>query len=195
MKNKLLEAIIDDDDDLLGYGEEADGEMEDLIDDDELEDHLADCFPTRYEEYQDDDGEYTFFDPVQKGDGSGDKGKRTIASAYAHNIKGGDNAAAFDTDDGVGKPLGGDNLNDKWDTDTQFAMYDKADIDTWSHEKGEDLFENILAGGKKNKLDEGIEEDYMAAQFRAQSVVKSFVRDYGEKMTRMAFEQVLPKKA
>lgn len=123
------------DDDLLGYGEETDGEMED-IEDDDIEDYLADCFPTRYEEYQDDEGEEALFFPVQKGDGEGSIGKRTIASAYANNLKSGDNAVAYDTDDGTGirKPLGSENLDDKWDTDTQFAMYNKADLDSWSRE-------------------------------------------------------------
>jgi hypothetical protein len=52
-------------------------------------------------------------------------------------LNSGDNAVAYDNDDGTGirKPLGGENLDDKWDTDTQFAMYNKADLDSWSNER------------------------------------------------------------
>ena len=52
------------------------------------------------------------------------------------------------------------------------------------------LFEAIVGG--KN-LKEDIEGDYQAAQFRAESVVKSFMKDYSPKMTRMAFEQAFNK--
>lgn len=122
------------DDDLLGYGEEVDGEMEDIYCENEFEDHLADCFPTRYEEYQDDEGEPTRLFPVQKGDGDRCIGNRTIASAYAHNLRSGDNAVAFDTDDGIRKPLGSEDFDDLDDTDTKFAMYDTADLDSWARE-------------------------------------------------------------
>lgn len=150
---KLLNESIEDEEefedwDSEGFGDVCEGDMEDWDYDygeeygykapsEELEDHLADCFPTRYGEYQDDDGERAFFDPVQKGDGEGSIGKRTIASAYANNLKSGDNAVAYDNDDGTGirKPLGGEDLDDKWDTDTQFAMYNQADIDSWSRKK------------------------------------------------------------
>ena len=52
------------------------------------------------------------------------------------------------------------------------------------------LFEAIVSG--KN-LKEDIEGDYQAAQFRAESVVKSFMKDFSPKMTRMAFEQAFNK--
>jgi hypothetical protein len=52
------------------------------------------------------------------------------------------------------------------------------------------LFEAIVSG--KN-LKEDIEADYQAAQFRAESVVKSFMKDYSPKMTRMAFEKAFNK--
>jgi len=52
------------------------------------------------------------------------------------------------------------------------------------------LFEAIVSG--KN-LKEDIEADYQAAQFRAESVVKSFMKDYSPKMTRMAFEKAFSK--
>lgn len=158
-KKVLNESVEDEDEefedwDSEGYDDVYDGEMEDFSWDDEadipdeyrngyktpkeeLEDHLADCFPTRYGEYQDDEGEQALFFPVQKGDGEGSIGKRTIASAYANNLHSGDNAVAYDNDegDGIRKPLGSENLDDKWDTDTQFAMYDKADLDSWSRER------------------------------------------------------------
>lgn len=151
MNKKLFEEIAGEeyeDWDSEGFNDVCEGDMEDWDYDygeeygyktpsEELEDHLADCFPTRYGEYQDDDGEQAFFDPVQKGDGEGSIGKRTIASAYANNLQSGDNAVAYDNDDGTGirKPLGGEDLDDKWDTDTQFAMYNKADIDSWSRKE------------------------------------------------------------
>lgn len=52
------------------------------------------------------------------------------------------------------------------------------------------LFEAIISG--KN-LKEDIEADYQAAQFRAEGVVKSFMKDYSPKMIRMAFEQAFNK--
>ena len=52
------------------------------------------------------------------------------------------------------------------------------------------LFEAIVGG--KN-LKEDIEADYQAAQFRAESVVKSFMKDFSPKMTRMAFEKAFSK--
>lgn len=156
---KVLQEDAEDEEEFIdwdseGYDDVYDGEMEDFSWDDEadipdeyrngyktpseeLEDHLADCFPTRYGEYQDDEGEQALLFPVQKGDGEGSIGKRTIASAYAHNLKSGDNAVAYDTDDGDGvrKPLGSENFDDIGDTDTQFAMYNKADLDSWSNER------------------------------------------------------------
>jgi len=51
------------------------------------------------------------------------------------------------------------------------------------------LFEAIVSGNLK----EDIEADYQAAQFRAESVVKSFMKDYSPKMTRMAFEKAFNK--
>lgn len=156
---KVLQEDVEDEEEFIdwdseGYDDVYDGEMEDFSWDDEadipdeyrngyktpseeLEDHLADCFPTRYGEYQDDEGEQALLFPVQKGDGEGSIGKRTIASAYAHNLKSGDNAVAYDTDDGDGvrKPLGSENFDDIGDTDTQFAMYNKADLDSWSNER------------------------------------------------------------
>lgn len=157
-KKVLNESIEDEEEfedwDSEGFDDVCEDDMEDFSWDDEayipdeerygyktpkeeLEDHLADCFPTRYGEYQDDEGEEALFFPVQKGDGEGSIGKRTIASAYANNLKSGDNAVAYDNDDGTGirKPLGSENLDDKWDTDTQFAMYNKADLDSWSNER------------------------------------------------------------
>lgn len=52
------------------------------------------------------------------------------------------------------------------------------------------LFEAIVGG--KN-LKEDIEADYQTAQFRAESVVKSFMKDFSPKMTRMAFEKAFSK--
>lgn len=114
------------DDDLLGYDDAYDGEMEDVEDSEMEDDYLADCFPTRYEEFQDDDGEYAFFDPVQKGDSE----SRTIAASYADNLNSGDNAPETE----AGRPLGGEDLDDRGNRNTQFAMYDEADLDNWSHE-------------------------------------------------------------
>ena len=159
MKDELFKRIYEsvedeefDDWDDLGYDDVYDGEMEDFSWDDEadipdeyrngyktpheeLEDHLADCFPTCNEEYQDDEGGRALLFPVQKGDGEGSIGKRTIASAYAHNLRSGDNAVAYDTDDGVRKPLGSEDIDDIDDTDTKFAMYNDADLDAWSNER------------------------------------------------------------
>lgn len=91
----------------------------------ELSDHLADCFPTRDSEYQDDEGDYDPFSYVQMGDGSGGIGKRTKSAAYASNLKGGDYAPTFDD----GTVLGGNFDNDD---NSDFTMSDDADLDAWA---------------------------------------------------------------
>ena len=95
-----------------------------------MEDHLADSFPTRDSEYQDDEGDYSPFSYVQMGDGSGGIGARTKAAAYASNLKGGDYAPTFDD----GTVLGGDFKGTKFGKyidrpDSDFAMSDDADFD------------------------------------------------------------------
>jgi hypothetical protein len=100
----------------------------------EREDFLADCFPTRNPEYQDDDGEYDPFNFTQLGDSRASFGERTPEMAYADNFRNGDNAVAYDTDEGVGMPIGGTDLDDPDDTDTKFAMFDDADLDAWANE-------------------------------------------------------------
>lgn len=150
MNKKLFEEIIDewDDDDVMTYD---DDEMEDWSWDDfddeyggkdpyqEMGDHLADCFPTRDSEYQDDEGYYDPFSYVQMGDGSGGIGARTKAAAYASNLKGGDYAPEIiDGDKRTvlgGDFDGGDTFGGKKDkTDIDFAMSDDADLDAWARE-------------------------------------------------------------
>ena len=81
MNKKLFEEIIEDwdDDDVMTYdGNEMEDWSWDDFDDEyggkdphqEMADHLADCFPTRDSEYQDDEGDYDPFSYVQMGDGS-----------------------------------------------------------------------------------------------------------------------------
>lgn len=136
-----------DDDDVMTYdGDEMeDWSWEDEPDDDdrygykspseELEDHLADCFPIRDSEYQDDEGNYDPFTYTQMGDGSGAIGYRTKAAAYAHNLRGGDYAPTLDD----GTVLGGNFEGTKFgkytdNSDADFAMSDDADLDAWARE-------------------------------------------------------------
>lgn len=140
MNKKLFEEIIEDwdDDDVMTYdGDEMEDWSWDDFDDEyggqdphqEMGDHLADCFPTRDSEYQDDEDDYDPFSYVQMGDGSGGIGKRTKSAAYASNLKGGDYAPTFDD----GTVLGGDFEDDE--TDSDFAMSDDADLDDWAREE------------------------------------------------------------
>lgn len=147
MNKKLFEEIAEEfeDWDSEGFDDVCEGDMEDFSWDSddpyafdgrpnphsEREDFLADCFPTRKPEYQNEDGEYDPFNFTQMGDGLGSFGERTPEMAYADNIDGGDNAVAFDTENGVGQPIGGD-FSDPGDTDTKFAMFDDADLDAWA---------------------------------------------------------------
>lgn len=153
-KKVLNESIEDeeefedwDDDDVMTYdGDEMeDWSWDDEPDDDdrygykspseELEDHLADCFPIRDSEYQDDEGNYDPFTYTQMGDGSGAIGYRTKAAAYAHNLRGGDYAPTLDD----GTVLGGNFEGTKFgkykdNSDADFAMSDDADLDAWARE-------------------------------------------------------------
>lgn len=133
---KLRENEDWDDDDVMTYdGDEMEDWSWDDFDDEyggkdphqEMEDHLADCFPTRDSEYQDDEGDYDPFSYVQMGDGSGGIGARTKAAAYASNLKGGDYAPTFDD----GTVLGGNFDNDD---NSDFAMLDDADLDAWARD-------------------------------------------------------------
>ena len=135
-KNHKLCENEDFDDDIMTFdGDEMEDWSWDDYDDDfggktpnqEMEDHLADCFPTRDSEYQDDEGDYDPFSYVQMGDGSGGIGKRTKTAAYASNLKGGDYAPTFDD----GTVLGGNFDNDD---NSDFAMSDDADLDAWARE-------------------------------------------------------------
>lgn len=108
----------------------------------ELSDHLADSFPTRDSEYQDDYGDYDPFTYTQMGDGSGAIGYRTKAAAYANNLKGGDYAPTFDD----GTVLGGNFDNDD---DSDFAMSDDADLDDWVRE-GKKISDNRLKEGRNH---------------------------------------------
>lgn len=134
--HKLREDEDWDDDDIMTYdGDEMEDWSWDDYDDEyggktpveELSDLLADCFPTRDSEYQDDEGDYDPFSYVQMGDGSGGICKRTKAAAYASNLKGGDCAPTFDD----GTVLGGNFDNDD---NSDFAMSDDADLDAWVRE-------------------------------------------------------------
>lgn len=151
MNKKLFEEIIEewDDDDIDTYDGD---EMEDWDWDDyddayggndpyqDMSDHLADCFPTRDSEYQDENGDYDPFNYVQMGDGEGSIGKRTKSAAYANNLKGGDNALEI-VDGDKREILGGDfEGGDKFGgwkdkTDVNFAMSDDADLDAWAREE------------------------------------------------------------
>lgn len=108
----------------------------------ELSDHLADSFPTRDSEYQDDYGDYDPFTYTQMGDGSGAIGYRTKAAAYANNLKGGDYAPTFDD----GTVLGGNFDNDD---DSDFAMSDDADLDDWVREDKK-ISDNRLKEGRNH---------------------------------------------
>lgn len=153
MNKKLFEEIIEDwdDDDVMTYdGDEMEDWSWDDFDDEyggpnphqEMEDHLADSFPTRDSEYQDDEGDYDPFSYVQMGDGSGGIGKRTKAAAYASNLKGGDYAPTFDD----GTVLGGNFDNDD---NSDFAMSDDADLDAWARE-GKKISDNRLKEGRNH---------------------------------------------
>lgn len=143
MNKKLFEEIIEewDIDDIDTYdGDEMEDWSWDDYDDEyggtdpyqDMSDHLADSFPTRDSEYQDDEGDYDPFSYVQMGDGEGGIGKRTKAAAYANRLKSGDNAPEIvDGDEKV--VLGGDFDNDE--TDADFAMDDDADLDAWVREQ------------------------------------------------------------
>lgn len=142
MNKKLFEEIVEewDDDDFDTFdGDEMEDWSWDDYDDEyggtdphqDMNDHLADCFPTRDSEYQDEDGDYDPFSYVQMGDGEGGIGKRTKPAAYANRLRGGDNAPEIvDGDEKV--VLGGDFDNDE--TDSDFAMDDDADLDAWVRE-------------------------------------------------------------
>lgn len=154
---KVLNESIEDEEfedwDSEGFDDVCEGDMEDWSWDDyddeyggtdpytDMSNHLADSFPTRDSEYQDDEGDYDPFSFVQMGDGEGSIGKRTKAAAYAHNLKDGDNAPEIIDDDGKRTVLGGDfEGGDKFggwkdETDVNFAMSDDADLDSWSNER------------------------------------------------------------
>lgn len=154
---KVLNESIEDEEfedwDSEGFDDVCEGDMEDWSWDDyddeyggtdpytDMSNHLADSFPTRDSEYQDDEGDYDPFSFVQMGDGEGGIGKRTKAAAYANHLKGGDNAPEIIDDDGKRTVLGGDfEGGDKFggwkdETDVNFAMSDDADLDSWSNER------------------------------------------------------------
>lgn len=154
---KVLNESIEDEEfedwDSEGFDDVCEGDMEDWSWDDyddeyggtdpytDMSNHLADSFPTRDSEYQDDEGDYDPFSFVQMGDGEGGIGKRTKAAAYANHLKDGDNAPEIVDDDGKRTVLGGDfEGGDKFggwkdETDVNFAMSDDADLDSWSNER------------------------------------------------------------
>lgn len=151
MNKKLFEEIIEewDIDDIDTYeGDEMEDWSWDDYDDEyggtdpytDMNNHLADSFPTRDSEYQDEDGDYDPFSYVQMGDGEGGIGKRTKPAAYANRLRGGDNAPEIIDDDGKRTVLGGDfEGGDKFggwkdETDVDFAMSDDADLDAWVRE-------------------------------------------------------------
>lgn len=143
MNKKLFEEIVEEYDEWDFEDDDFDGEMEDWSWDDyddkyggtdphaDMSNHLADCFPTRDSEYQDDEGDYDPFSYVQMGDGEGGIGKRTKPAAYANRLKGGDNAPEI-VDGDERTVLGGDFDNDE--TDVDFAMSDDADLDAWARD-------------------------------------------------------------
>lgn len=151
MNKKLFEEIVEDwdIDDIDTYdGDEMEDWSWDDYDDEyggtdpyqDMSDHLADSFPTRDSEYQDDEGDYDPFSYVQMGDGEGGIGKRTKAAAYAARLRGGDNAPEIvDGDKKVvlgGDFEGGDKFGGRKDeTDVNFAMDDDADLDAWAREE------------------------------------------------------------
>lgn len=159
MNKKLFEEIIEewDVDDIDTYdGDEMEDWSWDDYDDEyggtdphqDINDHLADCFPTRDSEYQDEDGDYDPFSYVQMGDGEGSIGKRTKPAAYANRLRGGDNAPEIvDGDKRVilgGDFRGGDKFGGwKDETDVDFAMSDDADLDAWVRE-GQETSDNKL---------------------------------------------------
>ena len=151
-KKVLNESIEDEEEfedwDSEGFDDVCEGYMEDWswddYDDDfggpnphqEMEDHLADSFPTRDSEYQDDEGDYDPFSYVQMGDGSGGIGARTKAAAYASNLNGGDYAPTFDDGTVLGGNLKGSKFGKYTDnSDADFAMSDDADLDAWAREE------------------------------------------------------------
>lgn len=154
MNKKLFEEIAEewDIDDIDTYdGDEMEDWSWDDYDDEyggtdpyeDMSNHLADSFPTRDSEYQDEDGDYDPFSYVQMGDGEGGIGKRTKAAAYANRLKSGDNAPEI-VDGDERTVLGGDFGSDE--TDVDFAMSDDADLDAW-------VREGIETSGNKLKED------------------------------------------
>lgn len=151
MNKKLFEEVVEeyDDWDVDTYdGDEMEDWSWDDYDDEyggpdphsDMSNHLADCFPTRDSEYQDDEGDYDPFSYVQMGDGEGGIGKRTKPTAYAARLRGGDNAPEIvDGDEKVvlgGDFEGGDKFGGwKDETDVNFAMDDDADLDAWAREE------------------------------------------------------------
>lgn len=135
--DKLEESVIEDwegGEDIMTYDgdemedwswdKEPEGEKRGYKDpDEELNDYLADSFPTRYSEYQNDEGDYDPFSYVQMGDAAYGPGYRPKSAAYAYSLRRGDYAPTLDD----GTVLGGDFEYDEKDAD--FAMSDDADLD------------------------------------------------------------------
>ena len=137
--DKLEESVIEDwegGEDIMTYDgdemedwswdKEPEGEERGYKDpDEELNDYLADSFPTTYSEYQDDEGNYDPFTYTQMGDGAYGPGYRPKSAAYAYSLRSGDNAPAL----ADGTVIGGDFEYDEKDAD--FAMSDDADLDKY----------------------------------------------------------------
>lgn len=108
------------------WDKEPEGEKRGYKDpDEELNDYLADCFPTCDSEYQDDEGDYDPFTYTQMGDAAYGPGSRPKSAAYAYSLRSGDNAPALND----GTVIGGDFEDDEKDAD--FAMSDDADLDKY----------------------------------------------------------------
>lgn len=137
--DKLEESVIEDwegGEDIMTYDgdemedwswdKEPEGEERGYKDpDEELNDYLADCFPTCNSEYQDDEGDYDPFTYTQMGDAAYGPSSRPKSAAYAYSLRSGDNAPALND----GTVIGGDFEDDEKDAD--FAMSDDADLDKY----------------------------------------------------------------
>lgn len=163
IRNKLLESITDEDDTFDFYDTEVPMYPDEYLSDEEMAEK-------GYEKI-DDDGAFMGDDGIDSQSIEGNSYKDTLKwpNEYAANRSSYENSRRFRTPE-----------DDEFEKD----HVEEVDYDP------DELFESILA--KKKTLNEGIDDVYAAAQYRAESVVKSFIKAYGPKMTRKAFEQVLP---
>lgn len=215
IRNKLLESIVDEDDTFDFYDTEvpmypdeylSDEEMaekgyEKIDDDDEDESQdIAGRAPWAYDKFWSPAGRKAT--RLTRHESSPSEADKTYAD-----MENGDDGAFMGDDDIDSQSIEGNSYKDTLKWPNEYAAnrssyensrrfrtpeddeFEKDHVEEVDYDPDE-LFESILA--KKKTLNEGIDDVYAAAQYRAKSVVKSFIKAYGPKMTRKAFEQVLP---